>query len=178
MGEDIKWPDTWTTIPHHNSNTPRNLIPAWTGQKHVFLNCSLEIWPHMTLQMLSDFRSRGFSPLFSPFLCAVFSWEECFCENDNFVSWQCPSVWRQMCFQMAANAWAWTPAVGWVWPYHSWPRSPWIPWLITQQPITFSPNLFFVFYYTEGPLCTDKSGGNLKLTLKKNPCCPGYCRVE
>ena len=36
MGEDIKWPDTWTRIPHHNSNTPRNSVPAWTGQKHVF----------------------------------------------------------------------------------------------------------------------------------------------
>lgn len=87
-------------------------------------------------------------------VCLFFCWKDCFCVNDNFVSWQCPSAWRQMYFPMAARAWVWIPAVGavgWVWPYHSWPRSPWIPRLITQQPITFSLNLFIVSYYTEGP---------------------------
>lgn len=68
----------------------------------------------------------------------------------------------QMYFQMAANAWAWTPAVGvvgWVRPYRSWPRSPWIPWLITQQPITFPLNLFIVSITHRGA-GTDKSDGN------------------
>lgn len=70
-----------------------------------------------------------------------------------------------MYFQMAASARAWIPAVGvvgWVWPYHSRPRSPWIPWLITQQPITFSLNLFIVFCHTEGAR-TDRSDGNVQL---------------
>lgn len=87
------------------------------------------------------------------------------CKNNNLAIWQCPLVQGQMYFQTATSGCVRVPAVGvlgWVWPYHSRPRSPWIPWLITQQPITFSLNLFIVFLL-HWRAHTDKSDGNVKL---------------